>query len=134
VSYRLPELYAGIERRPGSFPVQYLGANVPQAWAAGSIFNFVQAMLGIKADAPHGRLYVDPDLPAWLPDVTLRGLRVGNSKLDLRFWREGEQTRWEVLDAQGDVMVEQRPTTPSPLVGARPPEEAPARADEERAA
>ena len=35
VSYRLPELYAGVERGPGTFPVQYLGANVPQAWAAG---------------------------------------------------------------------------------------------------
>ncbi|HKF68778.1 MAG TPA: glycogen debranching N-terminal domain-containing protein, partial [Vicinamibacterales bacterium] len=31
VSYRLPELYAGLERRPGTFPVQYPGANVPQA-------------------------------------------------------------------------------------------------------
>ena len=35
-SYRLPELYAGISGSPDGFPVQYLGANVPQAWAAGS--------------------------------------------------------------------------------------------------
>ena len=41
VSYRLPELYAGIERRPGTFPVQYLTANVPQAWAAGKIWTRV---------------------------------------------------------------------------------------------
>ena len=32
--YRLPELFAGLPRREASFPVQYLGANVPQAWAA----------------------------------------------------------------------------------------------------
>jgi len=31
VSYRLPELYAGIERRPDTFPVLYPQANVPQA-------------------------------------------------------------------------------------------------------
>ena len=32
---QLPELYAGLQRDPTSFPIQYLGANVPQAWAAG---------------------------------------------------------------------------------------------------
>src|SRR6185369_13884555 len=63
VSYRLPELYAGLQRRPGTFPVLYPGANVPQAWAAGSVFHLIQAILGLQADAPHGRLYVDPMLP-----------------------------------------------------------------------
>src|SRR5204863_297668 len=38
VSYRLPELYAAIDRRRGTFPVLYPGANVPQGWAAGSLF------------------------------------------------------------------------------------------------
>ena len=104
-SHRLPELYAGIERRPGGFPVQYLGANVPQAWAAGSAFHLLQALLGLRADAPHGRLYVDPSLPRWLPDVTLRGLAVGSSRVDLRFWREDEHTSWEVLDRQGDIEI-----------------------------
>ena len=33
---QLPELYGGLQRDATSFPVQYLGANVPQAWAAGS--------------------------------------------------------------------------------------------------
>jgi hypothetical protein len=37
---RLPELYAGTQRGRGTFPVQYLGANVPQARAAGSVFLF----------------------------------------------------------------------------------------------
>ena len=109
VSYRLPELYAGIERRPGNFPVQYLGANVPQAWAAGSIFLFVQLMLGLRADAPHNTVYVDPWLPDWVPDLTLKGLRVGEGKVDLRFWREGERTRWEVLNQEGELEVKQEP-------------------------
>jgi glycogen debranching enzyme len=115
-SHRLPELYAGIERRPGGFPVQYLGANVPQAWAAGSAFHLLQALLGLRADAPHGRLYVDPSLPRWLPDVTLRGLAIGSSRFDLRFWREDERTCWDVLDRQGDIeIIEQvwRPWTTS---------------------
>ncbi len=94
---RLPELYAGLQRDGTSFPVQYLGANVPQAWAAGTPFMLLQAMLGLQQDAPRGKLYVDPALPDWLPDVTLKDLRLGRSRFDIRFWREGKETAFEVL-------------------------------------
>ena len=53
---QLPELYTTIERDEGSFPVQYLGANVPQAWAAGSVFALLQAILGFVPDAPRGEI------------------------------------------------------------------------------
>ena len=33
--HQAPELYAGTARTSTNFPVQYLGANAPQAWAAG---------------------------------------------------------------------------------------------------
>jgi glycogen debranching enzyme len=112
VGHRLPELYAGVERGPGSFPVQYLGANVPQAWAAGSAFHLLQAILGLAADAPRGLLRVDPALPAWLPDVTLRGLRVGQAKVDLRFWRDGERTRWDSSTREGRIDVSEEPWRP----------------------
>jgi len=107
VFYRLPELYAGIKREPGAFPVQYLGANVPQAWAAGSVFHLLQAILGLNADAHKKRLYVDPELPRWLPDITLHNLRVGKSTITLRFWKENNQTRHEVLALEGELHVEQ---------------------------
>jgi glycogen debranching enzyme len=94
---QLPELYAGLQRDPTGFPVQYLGANVPQAWAAGTPFVLLQAMLGLQQDAPHGKLYVDPALPAWLPDVTLIDLRLGRRRFDIRFWRDGKETLFEVL-------------------------------------
>jgi glycogen debranching enzyme len=105
-SYRLPELYAGIERQPGRFPVQYVGANVPQAWAAGSIFHLLQAILGLRADAPANRLLIDPQLPKWLPDVTLRGLAVGDAHVDLRFWCEDETTRWDASVHDGQIAIE----------------------------
>jgi len=105
---RLPELYAGTERGPGTFPVQYLGANVPQAWAAGSVFHFLRAILGLDAEAAKQTLYVDPLLPSWLPDLTLRRLRVGSAMIDLRFWREGAVTRHEVLALKGELRVETR--------------------------
>lgn len=103
---QLPELYAGIQKDSTNFPVQYLGANVPQAWAAGSAFMLLQAMLGLVPDAPLGRLTVDPALPDWMPDVTLKDLTVGRTQFSIRFWREGEATRHEVL--AGDPAAVQR--------------------------
>jgi glycogen debranching enzyme len=107
---QLPELYAGLQRDDNSFPVQYLGANVPQAWAAGAPFVLLQAMLGIRPDAPRGRLYVDPALPNWMPDVTLIDLRLGRQTMDLRFWRDGESTKFKVLRGDASSVVLRRVT------------------------
>jgi glycogen debranching enzyme len=84
-SGRLPELFAGLPRTSGAFPVQYLGANVPQAWAAASVFRFVAILCGIHAAGSVGRIYVDPRLPDWLPALTIRNLRAGKGSADLRF-------------------------------------------------
>lgn len=106
--HQMPELYAGMSRDSMNFPVQYLGANVPQAWAAGSIFMLLQAILGLTPDAPHDKLYVDPCLPDWLPDITIRDLRVGGGKLDIRFWREEKgESRFEVLSGDGRAVSQQ---------------------------
>lgn len=104
--YRLPELFAGLQRSETSFPVQYLGANIPQAWAAGTIFMLLRALLGIAADAPHNRLVVAPALPDWLSHLDLSNLRVGDARLHLRFWREGEDSRWELVEQQGEQTIE----------------------------
>lgn len=85
--HRLPELFGGFHRHEHSLPVLYPQANIPQAWAAGSVFQFVQAMLGLEADAPNGRLVLSPTLPEWLPELRLRGLAVGASRLDLSVHR-----------------------------------------------
>jgi glycogen debranching enzyme len=103
---QLPELYTAPERTDTNFPVQYIGANVPQAWAAGSVFMLTQALLGFLPDAPRNKLYVDPALPEWLPDLTVCDLRIGKHKLDIRFWNEGEQTAFEVI--KGDPGVVER--------------------------
>ncbi len=81
--------------------MQYLGANVPQAWAAGSVFHLLRAILGLDADAHNGILFIDPVLPHWLPDITLHNLRVGTSTVTLRFWRENDETRYDVLSSNG---------------------------------
>ena len=116
---QLPELYAGLQRDPTGFPVQYLGANVPQAWAAGTPFALLQAMLGLQQDAPRGKLYVDPALPDWLPNVTLTDLRLGRQRFDIRFWRDGKETAFEVQRGKRDAVERKAMSTlqPLPLAG-----------------
>lgn len=103
-SYRPPEVFAGIHRKGDTdFPVLYPGgANIPQAWATGSVFHMVRTMLGLRADAPHKRLYVKPTLPDWLPDIELQHMRVGPCSLTIHFWRDGNTSHWEVRDIQAD--------------------------------
>ncbi len=105
-SGRMPELFAGIERGAESFPVPYPDANIPQAWAAGSIFFLIRTLLGLEADAPKRRLRVQPVLPEWLPDLTLKNLVVGDAKVALRFWRVDEQTYWEITQLEGELHID----------------------------
>ena len=103
-SFRPPEVFAGVKREGNlDFPILYPGgANIPQAWATGSVFHMIRTILGLRADAPHKRLYVDPTLPDWLPEIELKHLRVGHCFLDLRFWREGNNSRREVRNVTAD--------------------------------
>ncbi len=103
---QLPELYAGLQREDNSFPVQYVGANVPQAWAAGAPFMLLHAMLGIEMDAPSGRIYVDPALPTWLEDITLIDIRLGARSFDIEFRRDGDKTGFKVLRGNKKSVVQ----------------------------
>jgi glycogen debranching enzyme len=107
---QMPELYAGTQKETGSFPVQYLGANVPQGWAAGSMFSVLQAMLGFQPDASNRMLYVDPVLPEWMPNLTVRDLKLGAASFDIRFYQSAKGTEFEVLKGPA-ASVEQRSMT-----------------------
>jgi hypothetical protein len=61
-------------------------------------------MLGLQQDAPRGKLYVDPALPDWLPDVTLTDLRLGERRFDIRFWRDGKSTNFKILKGNPDAI------------------------------
>ncbi len=108
---QMPELYAGLPRIATGFPVQYVGANVPQAWAAGSVFMTLHAMLGLQPDAPNSRLGLDPALPPWIPDLTLLGLRLGPHSFDIEFRRKESGTTFKVLRGDPDLIV-RRPMPP----------------------
>jgi glycogen debranching enzyme len=110
--YRLPELFSGHPRDDAHpFPAYYPFACSPQAWSASSVFCFVQAMTGLYPYAPLNLLLVDPHLPEWLPEITLRNLRVGGAKVTIRFYREEDgASDYEVLDRRGRLHVLRQPS------------------------
>ncbi|MBF6589898.1 MAG: amylo-alpha-1,6-glucosidase [Ktedonobacterales bacterium] len=69
--HRLPELFAGYSTSDAPFPVEYPTANRPQAWASGSIFLLVGAMLGLDASA--SGLKGQPFLPEAVRRLCLEG-------------------------------------------------------------
>ena len=81
---RLPELYCGFLRRPRRGPVGYPVACSPQAWAAAAPYALLEACLGLKILARERTVVLqDPVLPAFLDEVTLRGIQVSGESLDL---------------------------------------------------
>lgn len=96
--FRLPELFAGHDREKEGFPVQYLGANIPQAWAAGSIFMLIRAILGIEVSARENLVQLNPTLPDWLPHIALTGLRVGDHRLSIHFNGGDASSSYRVIE------------------------------------
>jgi glycogen debranching enzyme len=102
---RLPELYCGMTRQRGTRPVNYPVSCSPQAWASGSLFMLLQAMLGIYAEAPAHILHIrDPILPDFLSDLTVTGLAIGRSRVALQFRRHGTRTLANLLGVEGDPL------------------------------
>ena len=110
--HRLPELFGGHPRDGRHpFPGMYPGANSPQAWSASSVFSLLQAMLGLYPYAPLKLLVIDPHLPEWLPDITLRDLRVGKARVTIRFRRRANgTTSYRILEQRGSLHVVRQPT------------------------
>jgi glycogen debranching enzyme len=106
---RLPELFGGFQRKDYGVPVVYPVTCQPQAWAAGSMPYFMTALLGLEPEAFDQRLrVVHPILPDFVRQVDIEGLRVGQSRIDLRFERSSERIKVEVLNLDGklDLFVE----------------------------
>ncbi len=70
--YRLPELFAGSERRRDEAPAVVPTSAQPQAWAAGTPLLLLRAQLGLEPDSDARTLRVTADdLPAWLEGFAL---------------------------------------------------------------
>ncbi|MFT4912893.1 MAG: glycogen debranching enzyme [Brevundimonas sp.] len=103
---RLPELFCGFERQPGEAPIAYPVACLPQAWAAGSVFLMMQAVLGLRIDAFEQTVtIVSPSLPTGMERLTVTGLQVGEARTDLLFRRIGDQVAVTPRNKVGDLRI-----------------------------
>lgn len=84
---QMPELFAGLTRRAPDVPIPFEKANVPQAWSAGVVFHAIRTLLGLEPDVPNGRIYLDPALPPWCPELELDNVRIGNDRLTIHAMR-----------------------------------------------
>jgi glycogen debranching enzyme len=104
--HRLPELFCGLERRAGEGPTLYPVACSPQAWAAAAPFLLIQACLGLNVEGSKNRVVFNrPSLPEGIPQLSIRGLRVGEASVDLLFERQIDSVRVQVLEKQGEIEV-----------------------------
>jgi glycogen debranching enzyme len=103
---RPPELFCGYERTADNSPVRYPVACSPQAWASGTIFQFLHIMVNLAPDAPGNYLrIVDPALPESVHHLSLHNLRIGQTLVDLEFERSGNTTACRVTKKRGNLRV-----------------------------
>ena len=82
---RLPELFCGFQRQRSRGPTLYPVACSPQAWASATPFTLLEASLGLEFDPVNNEIRLrNPPLPAFLDDVMLRNLQLGESSVDVR--------------------------------------------------
>lgn len=103
---RLPELFCGFQRERRQGPTLYPVACAPQAWASATPFTLLEAALGLEFDPERGEIrFRNPRLPTFLNEVILRDLQLGDSSVDLRVQRQGEDVSLEVLRTRGKIQV-----------------------------
>ncbi|MGE5518006.1 MAG: glycogen debranching N-terminal domain-containing protein [Bacteroidota bacterium] len=103
---RLPELFCGFPRQAGQGPTLYPVACIPQAWAAGSAFLLLEAVIGLQMSAlgPEIRFH-HPVLPDFLDRVEIGNLVVGNASVDVILNRHPHSVGINVMRRQGDIEI-----------------------------
>ena len=116
---RIPECVGGYARDERAHPGAYPRANPVQAWNLSVFPLLIQAFLGLMPLAPKHLLALDPILPAWLPELEVRGLRVGEATVSLRVTRTGDDGKadYEVLEQEGKLRLVRQPPVDDLSVG-----------------
>jgi glycogen debranching enzyme len=83
VGGRLPELFAGLDRRHVPIPVPYPTACSPQAWAAAAPVHLLRTLVGLEPALHRGELGVQPRLPESLGSVRLARLPLAGGRVDI---------------------------------------------------
>jgi glycogen debranching enzyme len=103
---RLPELFCGFKRQPSRGPTLYPVACSPQAWASATPFTLLEASLGLEFDPGNNEIRLrNPRLPAFIDDVLLRNLQLGNARVDLRIRRVKDEVALDIVRSRGKMQV-----------------------------
>jgi glycogen debranching enzyme len=104
---RLPELFCGFQRRRGRGPTLYPVACAPQSWASGSVFQFLQAILGLEYDLPSRTIKLrNPCVPSSIGDITVRNFRLGDAAVSFSVRPHTNGTiSLSVLDSTGNIEI-----------------------------
>jgi glycogen debranching enzyme len=88
---RLPELFSGLPRSDFPGPVPYPTACSPQAWAAAAPLSLMRTMLRLDPWIPRLTLWLTPEVPDELGDLTVGNIPMGDSRMTVTV-RHGEVT------------------------------------------
>ena len=103
---RLPELFCGFKRQPSRGPTLYPVACAPQAWASATPFTLLEASLGLEFDPANNEIRLrNPRLPAFIDDVLLRNLQLGDARVDLRIRRVRDEVAIDMVRSRGKMQV-----------------------------
>jgi glycogen debranching enzyme len=104
--FRLPELYCGFRKRASEPPIPYEVACKPQAWAAGSIFLMLKAMLGISIEVDQSYLvFNSPILTPKINTLEVKNLKGRDWEIDFVVRRARFGTIVEVTRKVGNIRV-----------------------------
>lgn len=96
---RLPEHFAGFERKAGEPPGAVPASARPQAWAAGTPVLLLRALLGLEPDPIARVLRVsDGPMPAWTEGLALEGIHAFGGRWTVRVENGRARVRSSELD------------------------------------
>ncbi len=118
---RLPELFCGFQRRRSRGPTLYPVACAPQSWASGSVFQLLQAVLGLEYDLSSRTVKLrNPCVPTSIGDIVVRNFRLGDAAVSFAVRPHTNGTiSLSVLESTGNIEISV--AIDSPLAG-RPAE------------
>jgi glycogen debranching enzyme len=104
--HRLPELFCGFRRTRSQGPTLYPVACSPQAWSCVTPFALISACLGLEFEPATREIRLrNPRLPAFLNEIVLSDLRLGETTVDMSVRRQGKDISMQLIRSQGEVRV-----------------------------
>ncbi len=111
--FRFPELFCGFRRRGNAPPVPYEVACKPQAWASGSVFLMLRALLGLSYESsppgesgtPSTLVLNSPVLTSKVNWLRIKGLEGDGWSVDFTFSRSRSGTQLEVERKEGPIRI-----------------------------